>query len=240
MKVKRAYILTGGKGTRLKKRLSDKPKILAEIKNKPFIDYQINWLIDQGIKECFFLTKYKSNQIENYIKKNQYKYKAKLFFIKEEEFLGTGGAIKNAIKKQSIKNHFLVVNGDTYFNIKKINNFIKFHLNNKNLLTIGCSYKNKAERYGSIVEKKGRLLSINKNQNNIKRGLVFSGIFIISPKLIKLYKKNKFQIENFFEYIATYKSYANIYKFKSNNFFYDYGTIKSYDLIKKTGFYKGK
>ena len=56
-------------------------------------------LINQGIKECYFLTKYKSAQIEKYIKNNQYKYKSKLSFIKENNYLGTGGAIKNALKK---------------------------------------------------------------------------------------------------------------------------------------------
>ena len=69
-----ALILSGGKGKRLKKRVNIVPKILAKIADKPFIDYQIDWLEKQGIKKIYLLTKYKSSIIENYIHSNKSQY----------------------------------------------------------------------------------------------------------------------------------------------------------------------
>ena len=47
-------ILAGGKGTRIKKLTKQTPKALIKIYNKPFIEYQINYLIKQGIKKNYY------------------------------------------------------------------------------------------------------------------------------------------------------------------------------------------
>ncbi|MDC6448432.1 NTP transferase domain-containing protein, partial [Alphaproteobacteria bacterium] len=76
--IKTSLILCGGKGTRLKKRVKYSPKVLAEIKGVPFLHYQLKWLEKQGVKKIFLLTKYKSNQIINYININKKKYNSKI------------------------------------------------------------------------------------------------------------------------------------------------------------------
>ena len=68
MKVKTVLILAGGKATRLRERLNGSPKILSKIKNKTFLDIQIEWLIKNKIKKAFILSKYKSKEIYKYIK----------------------------------------------------------------------------------------------------------------------------------------------------------------------------
>ena len=45
----KAIILAGGFGTRLKEVVLDVPKPLAPIVGRPFLEYQINYLKDQGI-----------------------------------------------------------------------------------------------------------------------------------------------------------------------------------------------
>lgn len=236
MKIETALILCGGKGTRLKKRIENTPKILAKIKNKNFIDYQLKWLEKQGIKLVYLLTKYKSKNIEDYILENKNKYKMKIYLIKEDQFLGTGGAVKNAVKVKKLKKELFIVNGDTYFNIKKINNYFTFHKKHKFTISIGCSYKKNNSRYGKIEINNNILKNINIS-NSAKQGIVFSGLYLINSELIKKYKQNKFQIEDFFQKI---KKNVNIgvYVFKSKNFFFDYGTVESYDYINKKGFKK--
>ena len=237
--IKTSLILCGGKGSRLKKRVKEYPKILAKIKGAPFIHYQLKWLEDQGIKKVFLLTKYKSNHISNYIDNNRYKYNLKIEIFKENKFLGTGGSIKNFYIDRKINSHCLILNGDTHFNIKKISNYYKFHLNNKFLVSIGAAKVFNANRYGGIKEKFGCLNSIESTKNNEKNKLVFAGLMIAKLNQFKIIKKNIFQLEYFFNQYKNFKK-IGVYSFKKKNFFYDYGTVKSYDAISKKGFINKK
>ena len=46
--VKTAIILAGGLGTRLKDTVPDLPKPMAPIKGRPFLEYQMDFWINQG------------------------------------------------------------------------------------------------------------------------------------------------------------------------------------------------
>ena len=45
-----AVILAGGQGKRLQSIIKDIPKPMAKIRNKPFLEYLLNYLDSQGIK----------------------------------------------------------------------------------------------------------------------------------------------------------------------------------------------
>lgn len=121
-------ILCGGSGTRLKDLTQNHQKCMIEINGKPFLSYIISQLKSFGIRNFIFATGKFSEEVELYF--------SDLGIIsKEEEPLGTGGAIKNAIKFVN-NNHFLVVNGDSYCNISKdkFNLFIQTYDGNPLLL----------------------------------------------------------------------------------------------------------
>ncbi len=98
-------ILAGGKGSRME---DDLPKALVLVKNKPIISYQIDYLSPK-VDKIILALGYKADQVVNYIKKS---YPEKnIDFSIEEEPLGTGGAIKLAMKK-SDSEKILVLNCD--------------------------------------------------------------------------------------------------------------------------------
>jgi D-glycero-alpha-D-manno-heptose 1-phosphate guanylyltransferase len=105
-----AVILAGGFGTRLSHVVSDVPKPMAPINNKPFLEYIVNTLKQHNFKDFIFLTGYKSEIIENHFRDLD-----NVKFIREEKALGTGGAILNAYKY--LQDDFFVINGDTFFDI---------------------------------------------------------------------------------------------------------------------------
>lgn len=107
---KQAVILSGGFGTRLSHVVSNVPKPMAPIKDKPFLEYIIEQLQKQGFDSFIFLTGYKSEIIEN-----SFTHLPNTRFVKEETALGTGGAILNAF--DFLNDDFYVINGDTFFDI---------------------------------------------------------------------------------------------------------------------------
>ena len=178
--MKQAVILAGGFGTRLSHVISGIPKPMAPIKEKPFLDYIIKTLKQQGFDNFVFLTGYKSEIIEDYFKDLE-----NAIFIKEETALGTGGAILNAFDK--LQDDFFVINGDTFFDIdyEILERFGKDKPN-----TLALRYTNNIERYGfvdindkfainSFIEK-GKLPE-DKIDGYINGGIYYIHKFVLKP-----------------------------------------------------------
>ena len=114
-------ILAGGKGTRINKYLKKKPKPLAVFNKKPFLQYLINNLAKYNLENIFILTGYRSDSIYRKFN-NKYFNFIPITCLREKKLMGTGGALNN-IKNKKI-NDFILVNGDTIFDID-LNNLIK-------------------------------------------------------------------------------------------------------------------
>ena len=116
----KAIILAGGRGERLRPITDKIPKPLILINNIPLIERTIKYLKKYGINEIIISSGYKSNKIESFLKKKK-NFGCQIIFSIEKTPLGTGGAIKKALKHVG-EESFLVLNGDvvTNINLRKI------------------------------------------------------------------------------------------------------------------------
>ena len=116
----KAIILAGGRGKRLRPITDKIPKPLILINKKPLIERTIKYLKKYGITEIIISSGYKSTLIEKFLKKRK-NFGCKITFSTEKTPLGTGGAIKKALRYVD-EDSFLVLNGDIVTNIdlKKI------------------------------------------------------------------------------------------------------------------------
>ena len=176
---KQAVILSGGFGTRLAHVVSDVPKPMAPIKNKPFLEYIIGQLQNHGFDSFVFLTGYKSEIIENYFKDLP-----NTRFVKEETALGTGGAILNAF--EFLNDNFYVINGDTFFDI----DFSILEEFGKNKpCTIALRYTDNISRYGFVeIDKNFEISSFTEKGNLPKNridGYINGGIYRIEKSVLK-------------------------------------------------------
>ena len=116
-------ILCGGKGERLSGVLKGRPKPLAKIGAKVFLDILIDRIQGFGFKRILLSVGYHKEQIvKHYSNPEHYA----LEFCEEDTVLGTGGAVKNA--RSSIESDpFLVMNGDSICDVDLLK-FYRFHL----------------------------------------------------------------------------------------------------------------
>ena len=116
----KAIILAGGRGKRLRPITDKIPKPLIPINNKPLIERTIKYLKKYGITEIIISSGYKYNLIEKFLKKKK-NFGCNIIFSIEKTQLGTGGAIKKALRFVD-EESFVVLNGDIITNIdlKKI------------------------------------------------------------------------------------------------------------------------
>ncbi len=130
----KVIILAGGK-TNLPGKLKNVPKSLIEIKGRPLLEYQLDLLKKYKLNDIRLTLYYKADEILKYLKKKDKKGKisdkrgkvAGVEYIVGSKLLGTGGAIRNAVK--DLKKDFIVMNGDVLTNIN-LSQYIKFYKKN--------------------------------------------------------------------------------------------------------------
>lgn len=108
-------ILAGGLGSRLRGAVPDRPKILAPIDDRPFIDYLIDWLMGQGIRRLVFSLGYKAEMIQAYLSVNRNP-EFEIKSVVEPEPLGTAGGLILACSEID-SDPVLVLNGDSLIDI---------------------------------------------------------------------------------------------------------------------------
>ena len=59
-----AILLAGGLGTRLRSVVSDRPKPMALIQEKPFMEYVTRELVRNGVRDIIFAVGYKGSMVE--------------------------------------------------------------------------------------------------------------------------------------------------------------------------------
>ncbi len=186
-----AIVLAGGLGTRLRSVVQDLPKPMAPINGKPFLVFVLEYLKKQGITEIILSVSYKHELIQEYFKDEFYG--MKIHYNIEKELLGTGGAIKDALK--FVKNEAYVLNGDTFFDI----DLKKLILSNGKICIVLKQMQN-FDRYGTVnVDEQGFVTSFEEKVFK-KEGLINGGIYLIKKDIFdKFSLKEKFSFEDFLQ-----------------------------------------
>lgn len=227
----KAIILCEGFGTRLRSIISDRPKPLAPIAGKPFLEHILKWLAKYGYKDIVFCVSYKADQIIKFIGDGK-KFGIKAAYSKRPEPSGTGGAIKYASKYLSnSKEDVLILNGDTFFDIN-LNKFLEFHNRNQSFVTIALSHVLDVQRYGQVkIDSNGRLLEFKEKNPKVitpLAGLVNGGVYLFSPIALKMLNElqSPFSVEK--DFFSTQISSQKIYGYTSDITHYDMGTPSGY------------
>ncbi|EAM0817171.1 NTP transferase domain-containing protein [Campylobacter jejuni] len=212
-----AIILCGGLGTRLKSVIKNIPKPMAPINNKPFLEFIFEYLKKQGIKEVILAVSYKYEVIQEYFKDEFLDIKIK--YSIEKEPLGTGGAIKEALK--FIKNEAYVLNGDTIFDI----DLKKLILNNSKIC-LALKQMNDFDRYGTVELDSKNYIKLFKEKEFKKQGLINGGIYFLNKDIFNEFTlQEKFSFEEFLqENYEKLKAKAHIF----DNYFIDIGVPRDY------------
>lgn len=220
-----AVILVGGYGRRLKTISKKKPKPLVTIKSKPFLHILINKLKKFKFRKIILSTYYQSKDFEKFIDKYEMN---GVEVFKENKKLGTLGSIVNLVKKKKLSNFFFVCNGDTYLNLN-IYNFFNAHKKSGLGSYISCVKVKNVSRYGNIIFKNNKLLSIIEKKNS-GPGWINAGNYFFKTSILNRFEVKKTSLEK--NFLNTLSDDIGVYLAKNATFF-DIGTPKDYKNFKK-------
>ena len=183
-------ILCGGKGTRLKSVVSDRPKPFADIKGTPLLEYIIKTLTLQGFKNICFLTGTMGYQIKDHFNSGD-AFGCHFRYSHEESPLGTGGAVSKAVQSSNF-DRFLVLNGDTFLYI----DFKKFTASSSRYdFCLGLREVDDASRYGAVEFEGDRILNFREKDTVKENGFINAGVYCFSKKIEEYFFKSSFSLE---------------------------------------------
>jgi NDP-sugar pyrophosphorylase family protein len=140
-----AIILAGGKGKRLRPYTATIPKPLVPIGDFPILEIVIRQLKYYGFKDIVISTGHLAELVEAYFKEGS-KWGVNIRYVREQEPLGTAGAIKNI---PGLEDNFVVMNGDILTNID-YRDLFNFHLKHKGIATIATAKREVFIDFGVI------------------------------------------------------------------------------------------
>lgn len=219
-----AIILAGGFGTRLKGIIDDKPKPMAPVNGKPFLEYLLSWLDNQEITHAILSVGYKSESVSDYFG-NKFK-NISIDYAFESEPLGTGGGILNAAK-YSKSDNILILNGDTLFNID-LEKLYAIHYAKNAELTVALRKMEDGSRYGSVnIDEDNRIKAFTEKKEGLSNVLINGGVYLLN-KLFFL--KQSFPVRFSFEKDFLEAKYKNGYFYGTefNDYFIDIGIPETY------------
>lgn len=177
-----AIILAGGLGTRLRDAVPDLPKPMAPLNGRPFLEYQLDYWIAQGVRHFILSIGYRSEAIVSHFGETYGG--ARLEYAVETEPLGTGGGLLLAMDLLTGNDAFLLLNGDTFFEVN-LGQLAAFHSERQSDWTLALFRTREAGRYmGPKVDGDGRILSLRSETENAER-LANGGVYLISPHIIR-------------------------------------------------------
>lgn len=220
--IKEAIILAGGKGTRLQSVVSNVPKPMALIGEKPFLMLLLQYLQSQGIEKVVLSVGYMYEIIQETFGESFNG--LSISYSIESEPLGTGGAIAKAmtmVESQSV----LVLNGDSFIKIdlEEIERKIPTSENHSLLV---LKEMNNVSRYGSVVLKDEVITAFEEKQFK-EKALINAGVYVLNKDIFK--DKNlpeKFSFEK--DFLEKEVEKENLRGIVTNGYFIDIGVPEDY------------
>lgn len=223
----KALILAGGFGTRLREAVPDVPKPLAPILGKPFLEHQLNWLKSQGIEDIVLAVSHKANQIKSYFGDGT-RARVHITYSHEIEPLGTAGAVKNAEKLLGNRDAFLVLNGDSYSELK-LEEFLRFHSSHRGIASISLTCSESAKECETVVLEENKINEFKKR--GTEKGIINAGVYLFQPEILgQILSGKKVSLEN--EIFPNLAKIGKLYGFVNNGYFMDIGRPETYEKFK--------
>lgn len=172
-------ILCGGLGTRLRSVVADKPKVLADVAGKPFLDYQIEKLKDLGFSRIVLAVGHLKEQVIE-----RYCGDPAIYFSEEDVPLGTGGAVRKAAAA-ACSDHVLVMNGDSVVDFS-FPHFWDFHQRTGAKISILASRARDRKDAGNLeCDQRGRVVSFREKAVAVGNDpLISAGVYLIQKSAV--------------------------------------------------------
>lgn len=219
-----AVLLVGGMGTRLRSVVPSAPKPLASVGDQSFLELLVRQLQHQGIRRLVMCSGYLAEQIENKFGDGS-AWDVSIEYSREEQPLGTAGALKLAQRYLQIASDFLVMNGDSFLEAD-FGQLVRFHRERKALATMAVVRVQDAGRYGTVrIDSGNRVIGFTEKTGTNAPGLINAGVYVFNRAIFEHIPDGPMSLErDIFPRILD----RGVYALEQRGMFIDIGTPEDY------------
>jgi D,D-heptose 1,7-bisphosphate phosphatase len=225
----KTLIMAGGKGTRVSSIASDIPKPMIPICGKPILEYQINCLTDNQLKDIVIIVGHLGQHIKEYFGDGS-RFGCTISYYTETEPLGTAGAL---FKLEDLDGDFLLINGDIIFDVD-FNRPIAFHQERKALATLVVHPNSHPQDSAIIITDAEERVTGWLNKEDPRRyykNLVNSGIHIVSAELLEKSRSAAEKVDLDRDILKPLIKSNRIFAYTTPEYIKDMGTVERYAQV---------
>jgi len=180
-------LMAGGKGKRLMPLTSNTPKPLLKVGEKPIIEYNIDRLINYGIKNIHVSINYLGEQIQEYFGDGHLK-NASIHYVKENQPLGTIGSI--LLVEDFKHDDILVMNSDLLTNIDFADFYTTFMEAGADMAVAATSYH--VDVPYAVLEVDGKNIATSLKEKPRYTYYSNAGIYLLKKSLLNMIPRGAF------------------------------------------------
>lgn len=181
-----AWILAGGLGTRLAAAVPDRPKALAPVGGRPFLDVLLDRLVAAGFERALLLLGVRHQAILDFLAERRARRAGlpdlELEVAIEPRPLGTAGALRHAGAHAG--EAFFVLNGDTHVELDA-RAMVERHRESRALMTVAAVEQADCRRFGRIeLTPDGLLLGFREKSDSAGPGWINAGVYLMNREVL--------------------------------------------------------
>jgi len=221
----RAVVLVGGEGTRMRPLTETTPKPLIPLVDRPGLDHVLDHLARHGVHEVVLSSPYLERTFHPFIEARHGD--PKITWITEEQPLGTGGAIVNALHVLGDE-PFFALNGDIVTDLD-LTAMLAFHRHRGADVTIALHHVEDARAFGLVAtEADGRVLEFREKPETAIPGDINAGTYLLDPSALRSWTADRaISIEREI-FPAVIEAGRPVFGFLADAYWMDLGTPDKY------------
>jgi len=221
----KAVVLVGGEGTRMRPLTETTPKPLIPLVDRPGLDHVLDHLARHGVHEVVLSSPYLERTFHPFIAARHGD--PALTWITEDQPLGTGGAIVNALPSLGDE-PFFALNGDILTDLD-LTAMLAFHRDRATAITIALHHVEDARAFGLVpTDPNGRVQEFREKPEELVPGDINAGTYLIDPAVLKDWTPDRsISIEREI-FPAVIQAGHPVYGFPGECYWMDLGTPEKY------------
>jgi glucose-1-phosphate thymidylyltransferase len=175
--MKQAVILAAGEGQRLRPFTVTRPKAMLSIADKPILQYVVESLAANGIRNIVLIIGYRKEQVFDYMGSGE-DFGVELTYINQDAQLGTAHALAQA--EEVAEDEFLVISGDNLIEPSTIAEFVRAEPE-----AVLVKRVSNPVRYGVVNLRNDKVMDIVEKPKEAGGNLINTGIYAFTREVFK-------------------------------------------------------
>jgi D-glycero-D-manno-heptose 1,7-bisphosphate phosphatase len=225
----KVIIMAGGRGKRISPVASDIPKPMIPILGKPILEYQIECLKKNGLRDITIIIGHLGEQIKEHFG-NGSRFGCAIDYYAETEPLGTAGAL---FKLNNLDEDFLLINGDIIFDVD-FSRLINFHRQKNALATLAVHPNSHPYDSAIIITDGERRVTGWLNKEDPRRyykNMVNSGIHVLTKELLQKTRGPSERVDLDRDILKPMIGSERVFAYSTPEYIKDMGTVERYEQV---------